>query len=200
MHWGYQSPAKVRDRRPSGGSAYERVFRQLGERIRQFVLIAGRTPPAVATRLTRVPSVAREPIRILVLCTGNSCRSILAEALFRELAGDLVSVSSAGSRPAGAVNPHTDPRPRRAGHRPRLGPVQADDRVPRSRVRPRHHVCDDAAEVCPVFPGPAQRTHWSIPDPAVAIGSDDQQMAAVPRDRSTISGQRIASFLDTLDR
>jgi arsenate reductase len=134
-----------------------------------------------------------------VLCTGNSCRSILAEALFHELAGDLVAVSSAGSQPAGVVNPRTI----------RVLDEQGIDHdwarsKPMTEFLHREFdhvitVCDDAAEVCPIFPGPAKRTHWSIPDPALAIGSDDQQMAAY---RATYDdlGQRIAAFLDTLDR
>ena len=146
-----------------------------------------------------MPSVAAEPVRILVLCTGNSCRSILAEALFHELAGELVAVSSAGSRPAGAVNPHTI----RVLDEQGIGHDWARSK-PMTEFLDREFdhvitVCDDAAEVCPIFPGPARRTHWSIPDPALAIGSEEQQMAAY---RATFDdlGQRIATFLDTLDR
>ena len=146
-----------------------------------------------------MPWVAAEPIRILVLCTGNSCRSILAEALFRELAGDLVDVMSAGSQPAGAVNPHTIRVLDEQG-------IAHDWARSKSMTeyldREFDHVitvCDDAAEVCPIFPGPATRTHWSIPDPALAVGSDEQQMAVY---RATFDdlGQRIRAFLDTLDR
>ena len=134
-----------------------------------------------------------------MLCTGNSCRSILAEALFHELAGGLVDVSSAGSQPAGKVNPHTI----------RVLDEQGIDHdwarsKPMTEFLDREFdhvitVCDDAAEVCPIFPGPAVRTHWSIPDPALAIGSEAQQMVAY---RATFDdlGQRIAAFLDTLDR
>ena len=134
-----------------------------------------------------------------MLCTGNSCRSILAEALFRTLAGDLVDVVSAGSVPAGAVNPHA------------LG-VLDEQGIAHDWARSKpmtdfldrefDHVitvCDDAAEACPIFPGPAQRTHWRIPDTALASGSDEQQMAVY---RATYDdlGRRIAAFLDTLDR
>jgi len=59
-------------------------------------------------------------------------------------------------------------------------------------------VCDDAAEVCPTFPGPAARTHWSIPDPALATGGDDEIMA-VYRVTYADLRQRIGGFLATLD-
>lgn len=138
------------------------------------------------------------PVRILVLCTGNSCRSILAEALFRDLGGDRVEVSSAGSQPAGRANPRTEVVLDEAG---------IDHSWARSKSmteflgRPFDHVitvCDDAAEVCPTFPGPAVRTHWSIPDPAAARGSEAEQLAVY---RATYRDlrERIATFLATLD-
>jgi len=138
------------------------------------------------------------PPHILVLCTGNSCRSILAEALFRELGGDRVVVESAGSEPAGAVNPRTIAV---------LDELGISHEWARSKSmtdfldREFDHVitvCDDAAEVCPVFPGPAVRTHWSIPDPAGATGTDEEQMMVY---RATYRDlrQRITGFLATLD-
>ena len=138
------------------------------------------------------------PTRILVLCTGNSCRSILAEALFRELAGDRVVVESAGSVPAGAVNPRTERV---------LDEVWIAHDWARSKSmtqfldRPFDHVitvCDDAAEACPTFPGPAVRTHWSIPDPARATGSDDEIMTVYRLTYADLR-QRINGFLATLD-
>jgi arsenate reductase len=137
------------------------------------------------------------PVRILVLCTGNSCRSILAEALFRELGGDRVSVVSAGSHPEGTVNPYSIA-------------VLDEAAIPRDGLRsksmtefldrPFDHVltvCDDAAEVCPVFPGPAIRTHWSIPDPARFDGSHEAKLDVY---RGTLADlrQRIEGFLATL--
>ncbi len=145
------------------------------------------------------PPVGVRPLRILVLCTGNSCRSILAEALFRELAGELVEVQSAGSRPAGSVNPHTI----RVLDEQGIGHDWARSKPMTDYLDHEFDhvitVCDDAAEACPIFPGPAARTHWSIPDPALAVGSEDQQMAVY---RATFDdlGQRIVAFLDTLDR
>jgi arsenate reductase len=143
-------------------------------------------------------TVAAQPIRILVLCTGNSCRSIIAEALFRELGGERVAVESAGSQPAGEVNPLTERVLDEAG---------VDHRWARSKSmtefldREFDHVltvCDDAAEACPVFPGPALRTHWSIPDPAKATGSLDEQLLVYRATLADLRG-RIAAFLDTLD-
>jgi arsenate reductase len=141
--------------------------------------------------------VAAPPVRILVLCTGNSCRSILAEALFRELGGERVDVQSAGSQPAGRVNPRTIQVLDEAG---------LDHGWARSKSmtefldREFDHVltvCDDAAEACPVFPGPALRTHWSIPDPARATGSDEEILAVY---RATLADlrRRITAFLATL--
>jgi arsenate reductase len=141
--------------------------------------------------------VVAPPIRILVLCTGNSCRSIMAEALFRELGGERVDVRSAGSQPAGSVNPRTIQVLDEAG---------LDHGWARSKSmtefldREFDHVltvCDDAAEVCPIFPGPAVRTHWSIPDPARATGTEDQVLAVYRATLADLRG-RIAAFLATL--
>ncbi len=137
------------------------------------------------------------PVRILVLCTGNSCRSILAEALFRELGGDRVTVVSAGSHPEGTVNPRTIRVLDEAG----IGHDWARSKgMTEVLDRPFDHVltvCDDAAEVCPVFPGPAVRTHWSIPDPARARGTDAELMDVYRTTMADLRG-RIEAFLATL--
>jgi arsenate reductase len=142
-------------------------------------------------------TVATKPARVLVLCTGNSCRSIMAEALFRKLGGDLVAVESAGSRPAGAVNPLTERVLDEAG----IAHVWARSK-PMTEFLDREFdhvitVCDNAAETCPIFPGPAVRTHWSIPDPALATGTPEQ---VLPLYRATLADlrQRIEAFLATL--
>ena len=143
-------------------------------------------------------TVASPPVRILVLCTGNSCRSILAEALFRELGGDRVAVQSAGSVPAGFVNPITERV---------LDDAGIDHSWARSKSMTQFldqefdrvlTVCDDAAEACPVFPGPALRTHWSIPDPARAEGSVDERLPIYRATFEDLRG-RITEFLATLD-
>ena len=143
--------------------------------------------------------IAAPPIRILVLCTGNSCRSIMAEALFRELGGDRVAVESAGSRPAGAVNPRTIAVLDEAGIEHGWARSKSMTEFLDRGFDHVLTVCDDAAEACPIFPGPAVRTHWSIPDPAGATGSDEDQLAIY---RSTLADlrERISGFLATLDR
>lgn len=143
-------------------------------------------------------TLRRKPARILVLCTGNSCRSIMAEALFRELGGDRVAVESAGSQPAGQVNPLTERVLDEAG---------IDHGWARSKSmtefldREFDHVltvCHDAAEACPVFLGPAARTHWSIPDPATATGTEEERLLVYRTTLADLRG-RIAAFLATLD-
>jgi arsenate reductase len=137
-------------------------------------------------------------VRILVLCTGNSCRSILAEALLREIGGDRLAVESAGSRPESAVNPRTIEILDELG----IGHGWARSKsMATFRDREFDHVvtvCDEAAEACPIFPGPAVRTHWSIPDPARARGTDDE-VRAVYRATYTQLRERIVGFLATLD-
>jgi arsenate reductase len=138
------------------------------------------------------------PIRILVLCTGNSCRSILAEGLFRHLGGDRVAVESAGSRPEGEVDDRSLAVLDEAG----IAHAWARSKSMTPFLdEPFDHVitvCDHAAEVCPTFPGPAVRTHWSIPDPKAANGSRDEQLAVY---RATLADlrERITGFLATLE-
>ena len=138
------------------------------------------------------------PSRILVLCTGNSCRSIMAEALFRELGEGRVEVTSAGSVPAGRINPRTERVLDEAG----IGHSWARSKsMTEFLARPFDHVitvCDDAAEACPSFPGPAVRTHWSIPDPAKATGSEEEQLLVYRATLADLRG-RITGFLETLE-
>lgn len=127
----------------------------------------------------------RKPL-VLILCTGNSCRSHLAEGILRQAAGDLVEVASAGSKPAGYVHPLAI----RA-----LGEIGIDISAHTSKhlndftARPVETVitvCGNADQVCPVFPGQMNRHHWPFDDPAHATGGDEEKMAVFRRVRDEI--------------
>ena len=114
-------------------------------------------------------------MRVLVLCTGNSCRSVMAEALFNHLGQGRIEAVSAGSNPAGYVHPKSIDTLQRHG---------IDAGQPRSKSWDEFAgqnfdlvvtVCDAAAaESCPVFLGPVKKLHWSTPDPAKATGTNNE--------------------------
>lgn len=113
---------------------------------------------------------------ILVLCTGNSARSILAEALFNHQSGGWFQCFSAGSQPTGKVNPFAlceiashgiDP----SGYCSKSWLDFTDSRFPKLDILLT--VCDSAAaEVCPAFNGDCEHVHWGLPDPAAAADAD----------------------------
>ncbi|HEY8991287.1 MAG TPA: arsenate reductase ArsC [Luteolibacter sp.] len=126
------------------------------------------------------------PPTILVLCTGNSCRSHLAEAILRAALGDGFRVESAGSKPAGYVHPLAiralaeiglDISHHRSKH---LDEFLAQD------VETVITVCGNADQVCPAFPGQANRHHFPFDDPAHATGTEDEQLAVFRRVRDEI--------------
>jgi len=111
--------------------------------------------------------------RVLVLCTGNSCRSIIAEALINQCRGDRFQAFSAGSRPTGVVHPMALQTLRRHGVEPGNPRSQSWDDYAGQAFDYVITVCASAAaEPCPVFPGNAMRLHWDIPDPAAAEEAD----------------------------
>jgi arsenate reductase len=117
--------------------------------------------------------------RALVLCTGNSCRSILAEALINARRGDAWVAVSAGSRPTGAVHPKALETLDRHGIDPGTPASESWDRYAGEAFDLVITVCDSAAaEACPFFAGPAERRHWSTPDPAAATGTEAEIDAA----------------------
>ncbi len=113
-----------------------------------------------------------DPRRILVLCTGNSCRSIMAEALINTLGGGRYRAWSAGSRPTGTVHPRALETLARHGVDAGSPKSQSWDDYAGRPFDCVLTVCDSAAaETCPAFPGGFERVHWSIPDPARAEGT-----------------------------
>src|SRR5262245_52639503 len=131
--------------------------------------------------------------RVLILCTGNSCRSQLAEALWRAAAGDRYEVASAGTAPKGV-------------HQLTLR-VLEEKGVPTAGLRSKHvsefagqpfdlvvTVCDHARETCPIWPGHRQLEHWPFEDPAAATRPEDEVLAVFRRVRDQID-RRIHEFI-----
>jgi protein-tyrosine-phosphatase len=147
------------------------------------------------------------PFNVLFLCTGNSARSIMAESILRQAGAGRFRAFSAGSHPAGRVNPFAIELLQR-------------NRMPIDHLRSKNWdefarpgapqldfvftVCDNAAgEVCPVWPGQPMTAHWGIPDPAAVEGSDgDKRKAFADASRTLLNRIRIFASLpfDTLDR
>jgi arsenate reductase (thioredoxin) len=138
------------------------------------------------------------PIRILVVCTGNSARSILGEAMFRHLGGERVEVHSAGTHPS-VVNPLAIRVLEQVGiATDGLRSKSVNDYLGQ-RFDYVITVCDDARDACPVFPGVHETMHWSYPDPAKVEGTEEQRLAAF-RSVLTSMGQRIHAFLPLAER
>lgn len=120
-----------------------------------------------------------EPMNILVLCTGNSCRSILGEALINRLAAGRFRAFSAGSHPVGKVNDHALATLARHGLPTEGYRSQSWDEFRDVRIDLLITVCDSAAgETCPVYLDTAVRGHWGLPDPAQVTGTPEQVEAA----------------------
>ena len=129
----------------------------------------------------------KEAPLVLILCTGNSCRSHLAEGILRAAAGDALRVASAGSKPAGYVHPLAIK-------------VLAEIGIDISTHRSKHlseflsekvetviTVCGNADQACPMFPGQVNRYHWGFDDPAHATGTEEEQLAVFRRVRDEIA-------------
>ncbi len=130
--------------------------------------------------------------RVLILCTGNSARSQMAEGLLRHEAGDRFDVFSAGTGPS-QVRPEAVAAMREIGIDISSHRSKSVDEFQALRFDTVITVCDNARESCPVFPAPTQRIHWSIDDPAAVEGSEEQRLAAFRRIRDEIRG-RLQGF------
>jgi arsenate reductase (thioredoxin) len=113
---------------------------------------------------------------VLILCTGNSCRSHIAEGVLRSAAGDVLDVQSAGSKPAGYVHPLAIKVMQEIGidisqHRSKPLTEFLDKKIETVIT-----VCGHVDQSCPIFPGQVNRYHWGFYDPAKAEGTEEQQM------------------------
>jgi len=131
--------------------------------------------------------------RVLFLCTGNSCRSQMAEGFLRAYGGDVYEAYSAGTKPS-AVNPLAVEVMREvgvdiSGHRPKNVTEFLGQHFPLIVT-----VCDNAKEHCPIFPGPCIREHWRLEDPAEAVGPPEQRLAVFRKVRDEI-GARVRNLV-----
>jgi arsenate reductase len=123
---------------------------------------------------------------VLILCTGNSCRSHMAEGILRAAAGDLVEVHSAGSKPAGFVHPKAIQVLKEigidiSGHTSK----HMNDFLDRN-IATVITVCGNADAACPMFPGQVNRHHWGFDDPAHAKGTEEEILGEFRRVRDQI--------------
>jgi arsenate reductase (thioredoxin) len=149
----------------------------------------------------------QRPYNILILCTGNSARSILAEALFNTLGAGRFMAYSAGSHPSGRVNPFAIEQARALGYplenlRSKSWDEFAQPGAPQMDFVVT--VCDNAAgEACPLWPGKPVTAHWGFPDPSAVVGTDEQKRAAFTQTLRQMR-HRVQLFLslplETLDR
>jgi arsenate reductase (thioredoxin) len=120
-----------------------------------------------------------DPIKVLVLCTGNSCRSVMAEALINELGRGRYHAWSAGSHPLGYVHPKSIETLKRHGIDPGQPRSKSWDEFANQSFDLVITVCNQAAgESCPLFSGNPKKLHWSTTDPTKATGSDAEIDAA----------------------
>jgi arsenate reductase len=145
-----------------------------------------------------------EPLNVLFLCTGNSARSIMAECILNRLGAGKFRALSAGSHPAGKVNPVALNLLRKtnfdvSGLRSKSWDEFARADAPKLDFV--FTVCDDAAnEVCPIWPGQPMTAHWGLPDPAKAEGTEAERNFAFA-DTMRMLNQRIGIFVSLpLDR
>jgi arsenate reductase len=124
---------------------------------------------------------------ILILCTGNSCRSQMAEGILRHFAGDLFDVQSAGSKPAGYVHPMAIEVMKEIGIDISHQTSKHMNEFLGRQVTTVVTVCGNADQACPMFPGQMNRHHWGFDDPAHAAGTDEEKRSVFRRVRNEIS-------------
>ena len=139
-----------------------------------------------------------DPVNVLFLCTGNSCRSQIAEGWARHIGGDAVSVESAGIEAHG-TNPRAIAVMREAGIdiAGQESTIVDDHMLQRADIVVT--VCGHADEQCPVLPPGVTKLHWPLTDPAKATGSDEQIMREFRATRDEVE-QRVRELLDTIGK
>jgi len=132
--------------------------------------------------------------RVLILCTGNSARSQMAEGILRSIAGDRFDVASAGVAPS-RVRPEAVEAMRDIGVDISTHRSKSVDEFLEEPFDYVITVCDNAKESCPVFPGNAERIHWSFDDPAAYEGTDDEKLSEFIRVRDQIF-EKLRTFFE----
>jgi arsenate reductase len=127
-----------------------------------------------------------KPPAILILCTGNSCRSHLAEGILRQALGAEYAVASAGSKPAGYVHPLGIKAMAEIGIDISAHTSKHMDEFLKQNVETVITVCGNADQACPMFPGQLNRHHWGFDDPAHATGTEEEIMTVFRRVRDEI--------------
>ena len=143
-------------------------------------------------------SEAAPPIRVLFVCTGNSARSVMAEALLRHSGGAAFEVHSAGTEPKG-VNPLTLRVLAEAGLDASHARSKSVDEFAGQSFDYVITVCDQARQSCPVFPGGGAGLHWGYEDPADAVGTDEERLVVFRRVFTQL-GERIHQFVPLATR
>jgi arsenate reductase len=123
---------------------------------------------------------------VLILCTGNSCRSHLAEGILRAAAGDIIDVHSAGSKPAGYVHPKAIEVMKEIGIDISGHSSKHMNDFLGQNIHTVITVCGNADQACPMYPGQVNRHHWGFDDPAHATGTEEEILAVFRRVRDEI--------------
>ncbi|MDQ6793697.1 MAG: arsenate reductase ArsC [Chloroflexota bacterium] len=140
--------------------------------------------------------MAKRPIRVLFVCTGNSARSQIAEALLERVGGAAFEVESAGTDPKG-VNPYTVRILREQGIDWSKATSKSVGQFVGESFDHVITVCDQARQVCPVFPGQYRSLHWDLEDPAEVTGSDADRVDAYRRTYAQLA-TLVPAFIESV--
>ena len=124
--------------------------------------------------------------KVLILCTGNSCRSHMAEGILRAVAGDFLEVHSAGSNPAGYVHPLAIRALAEIGIDISAHRSKSMNEFLNQKIETVITVCGKADQVCPTYPGQVNRLHWPFDDPGQATGTEEERISVFRRVRDEI--------------